>query len=137
MISAKVLKDSLESVLGEGIDVSLLISLSGTILGVATTPDRRFDTNIIASVVSNMWVAYSSNDLMPPSSTESDFKHYAPEGLEALLVEIGEVKVCTVNCGGTALLCLSGRDTEFGALKLRIAALQRHIDGPVRALSIV
>lgn len=136
-------------VLGDGVEIVLSLGLSGTVLGSASSLDTSSiprnvsaeaneageeafrNHSLLASVVTNMWLTYSTNDLTAnlrdPSKTD-------PESLEALLFEVANLKVCVVGCGGCSVLCLAGRgNVNFGMLKLKAAALQRHLDPALRA----
>ena len=149
MINAKAFHQSLEEVLGNGVEIVLSLGLSGTILGSASSLDTSAgpktgadaageeafrNLSLLASVVTNMWVSYSSNDL---TANMRDPSKSDPESLEALLFEVSNLKVCVVGCGGASILCLAGRgEVHFGMLKLKAAALQRHLDSAIRATSI-
>lgn len=149
MINAKAFHQSLEEVLGNGVEIVLSLGLSGTILGSASSLDTSAiaakngdvaeeeafrNHSLLASVVTNMWLSYSTNDL---TANIRDGSKSDPESLEALLFEVSSLKVCVVGCGGTSILCLAGRgEVHFGMLKLKAAALQRHLDSALRVTSV-
>lgn len=78
----------------------------------------------------NLWRAYATCDLARNRATGM----LEPESLEAVMVDLGESKVCAVGVGGNGILLLAGQQVELGMLKLKATALQRHLDPSLRCV---
>lgn len=139
MLNAKAFSDSLHQVLGDGIETAMVIGLSGDLMGCASTAaagDKTVNAQgLLSAAVTNMWAAYSNNDLSRPQQQAMGDAAATPEGLEVLYATVGEKKVCLFSVGGAAILVLAGQAAvEFGMLKAKGTALQRHLDGPLRTI---
>ena len=130
MINAEALHASLKLVLDGGVDTVLLITTKGTLLASSSLPSATVNQNVIVAAVTNMWRAYATNDLAKSPSTGM----LEPESLEALLVDIGDQKICAVGVAGSGIICLVGQQAELGMLKLKAASLQRHLDPMLRGV---
>lgn len=130
MINAQALTKTLQQAIGNGVDTVLLLSTKGIELSVASSiPEYASSTqhSLLVATIANLWRAYATNDLAKSRSGTID-----PESLEALLVDLGESKICAVGVGSAGIVAVVGGQVEMGMLKLKATSLQRHLDGPLR-----
>lgn len=136
MLNAIAFSESLRQALGDGIETIMVVSLSGDLIGCASSATKGdaayMEQGLLSAAATNMWAAYANNDLSRPQQQAMGFAGPSVEGLEAMYTVVGNNKMCLLSVGGTALLCLSGQNAELGMLKTKGAALQRHLDGPLR-----
>jgi hypothetical protein len=130
MINAAALNNSLKLVLDGGVDTVLLFTTKGSLLASASLPTAVVNQNVIVAAVTNMWRACATNDLAKNPATGM----LEPESLEALLVDIGDHKICAVGVAGSGIICIVGQQAELGMLKLKAASLQRHLDASLRGV---
>lgn len=140
MLNAKAFHECLQRSLGDGVETVMVIGISGDILGLATSAadgDKSYmEKGLLSSVATNLWSAYAGNDLAQPQQQAMNNTQEDPESLEAVFTCVGGHNLCVVGVGGVALLCLTATKAacEVGMLKTKAAALQRHLDGPLRSV---
>ncbi|CAD2216561.1 hypothetical protein AGDE_02819 [Angomonas deanei] len=78
------------------------------------------------TTTSNLWRAYSTNDLTVNKLTMKPEE----DALECIFLEFEDSKLCTMSATEYAVVCLVSKDgaMEMGMLKLRTAALQRQVN---------
>lgn len=131
MLNAIALNKALEQVLGNGVECVVLVNTRGALLASASTSPSFRDSQqeaVLVAAAANLWRAYATCDLARNKSTGQ----VEPDSLEALLVELGESKICALGVGGAGILLLSGTQVELGMLKLKATSLQRHLDPSLR-----
>jgi predicted regulator of Ras-like GTPase activity (Roadblock/LC7/MglB family) len=132
MLSAKAVNAALKQTLGNGVEYVVLVNSKGSLLSSATTEldsEKATTTTLtLVTVAGNLWRSYSTNDLALNKNV------LEPESLEAILVDLGETKVCALSVGGSGILLLAGHQVELGLLKLKASGLQRYLDPQLRSV---
>jgi predicted regulator of Ras-like GTPase activity (Roadblock/LC7/MglB family) len=133
MLNAQALVKTLDQVLGNGVEHVILVTTRGSLLASASQlPD--FDGSQLqctyVAMSANLWRAYATCDLATNRSTGM----LEPESLEAIMIDLGDSKVCAVGVGGSGILLLAGQQVELGMLKLKATSLQRHLDPSLRSV---
>lgn len=134
MLRASGLHDALTASLSGGVEAVVLLTTTGVPLSSASINPgygRSPEHTLTHGIVATMWRSYAGCDLAYDIAGE-----LTPESLEALLVDVGDHRLCMVGVGGSAILCLMAtRSVEQGLLKLKAASLQAHMDRAFRSVA--
>lgn len=135
MVKASLLYDKLRNALGDGVDIVLLLTSSGSLMSSASIRvgfSQSQECRTLAALTANIWRTYASTQKgmpvasknAPHSSGGGDDDDTVSE-LEFVLAELETNKLCCFGMGGKAVLALfAANSTELGMIKLKAASLQ-------------
>ncbi|CAJ1037133.1 hypothetical protein Q4I30_007680 [Leishmania utingensis] len=138
MLCASDLNGVMNSAVGDGVLMALLLDASGNAIATAFAGSAAQKDIMYAPVVAataNMWRAYARSDL----AVNKLNLELETESLEQVIASFPDKKICAMSVADTAVVSLMSVDKSVteGFLKLKTAALQRKLDGllrPVMAL---
>ncbi|KAI8055643.1 putative late endosomal/lysosomal MP1 interacting protein [Syncephalis plumigaleata] len=124
MIKPKVIAQVLQQAVTGGVETALLLTRDGAILASATSGGA--DTNIRAAVAASVWKGYEAC-LHSWSSLDDSLRSFMLqcEQGRALVHPVGELLVVLV----------ANSQCEMGMLKLKMEALIKHFEEPLKNVS--
>ncbi|CCW68952.1 unnamed protein product [Phytomonas sp. Hart1] len=137
MLNAAELNAVVQSGVGDGVQLAILLETNGTVLSSAFACSKKEREEAYARVVAaaiNIWRLYGRNDLtINQISLEEE-----SNALEQVLMDWGEQKLCAMAVADKAIICLLANDAavQVGRLKVKTMQLQRELDAILRPVMV-
>ncbi|CCW61360.1 unnamed protein product [Phytomonas sp. EM1] len=137
MLNAAEINAVVESGVGDGVQLAILLEANGTVISSAFACSKKEREEVYAPVVAatmNIWRLFGRNDLtINKISLEEE-----PDALEQVLVDFGDKKLCAMSVAENVILCLMSNNAavQVGRLKLKTMLLQRQLDAILRPIMV-